>query len=45
VLSDEWAALEDLIEIRKGRFGNRIHLSQMPFATIFMPHMALVGAA
>lgn len=44
-LSDEWAALKDLIEIRKGRFGNRIHLSQMPLVMIFVPHMALVSAA
>jgi hypothetical protein len=44
-LSDEWAALKDLIEIRKGRFGNRIHLGSMPVAALFAPRMALVGAA
>ena len=44
-LTDEWAALKDLIEIRKGRFGNRIHLGTMPQAALFVPRMALVNAA
>ena len=44
-LADEWAALKDLIEIRKGRFGNRIHLGPMPCAALFVPRMALVNAA
>ena len=43
-LSDEWAALKDLMEIRKGRFGNRIHLSPMPLTALFVPRMALVGS-
>jgi len=44
-LPDEWAALKDLIEIRKGRFGNRIHLGAMPPGAVFVPRMALAGAA
>jgi len=44
-LPDEWAVLQDLIEIRKGRFGNRIRLAPMPRAALFVPRMALVGAA
>jgi hypothetical protein len=44
-LPEEWAVLKDLMEIRKGRFGNRIHLGPAPRAALFVPHMALVGAA
>ena len=44
-LPEEWAVLKDLIEIRKGRFGNRIHLGPAPRAALFVPRMALVGAA
>lgn len=44
-LSEEWAVLKDLIEIRKGRFGNRIHLARAPRAAIFVPRMSLVGTA
>ena len=44
-LPEEWAALKDLIEIRRGRFGNRIHLLPSPRAALFVPRMALVGAA
>lgn len=43
-LPEEWAVLKDLIEIRKGRFGNRIHLRPAPRAALFVPRMALVGA-
>ena len=44
-LPEEWAVLKDLMEIRKGRFGNRIHLGPTPRAALFVPRMALVGAA
>ncbi len=44
-LPEEWAVLKDLIEIRKGRFGNRFHLGSAPRAALFVPRMALVGAA
>ena len=44
-LPEEWAVLKDLMEIRKGRFGNRIHLGPAPRAALFVPRMALVGAA
>ena len=42
--SEEWERLKDLVEIRRGLFGERIRLYDAPDTALFVPCMSLVEA-